>query len=239
LHRTAIDPQNLILDNASGGSVDAHHTKPQRTIIFAGGAIHTSPSPDVDAYVIAADSGYDHAIALGHRVDVLVGDLDSISQHGLAHAETGGVEIRRHPPAKDATDLELAVDAAIHRGASAIDIYGGEGGRLDHLLGVAAGLTHNRWKDDVVTWHTEHATVRPLIDGGHLHVDSPIGTTVSLIVVSDSVGVTTQGLRWHLAGEDLVRGTSRGLSNEVAQLPASVSLDSGAILVVTERGERS
>jgi thiamine pyrophosphokinase len=205
-------------------------------IVFAGGAIRTTPSPDTEAIVIAADSGYDHALALGHRVDLLVGDLDSISEHGLAHAEAAGVAIDRHPASKDATDLELALEAAVARGATAIDIYGGEEGRIDHLLAVAVGLTQPRWIGIAVTWHTATATVRPLLDGGHLHPDAVIGAVVSVIVVSDCAGVTTQGLKWQLSGEDLLRGTSRGLSNEVIRLPVSVSLDRGTALVVTESG---
>ena len=235
MHRTAIDPLNLILDNASGGSVDTHHRKPQRVIVFAGGDILTAPSPDPAAVVITADSGYDHAITLGHPVDLLVGDLDSISSEGLAHAESTGVEIDRHPASKDATDLELGLEAALGRG-TVIDLYGGEAGRIDHLIGVALELTQSKWAGAELRWHTEDATVQPLIDGGHVHLDAAIGTIVSLIVVTNSVGVTTQGLRWHLAGDDLQRGTSRGLSNEIERLPASVSLDSGAILVATGNG---
>ena len=235
MHRTAIDPLNLILDNASGGSVDTHHRKPQRVIVFAGGDIRTAPSPDPAAVVIAADSGYDHAITLGHRVDVLVGDLDSISREGLAHAQSTGVDIDRHPASKDATDLELGLEAALGRGA-VIDLYGGEAGRIDHLIGVAVELTQSRWVGAELRWHTEGATIQPLLDGGHVHPGAPVGTIVSLIVVTDSVGVTTQGLKWHLAGDDLQRGTSRGLSNQIERLPASVSLNSGAILVVTGTG---
>jgi thiamine pyrophosphokinase len=234
LHRTAIDPQNLILDNTSGGSVDMQHPKPQRTIIFAGGEIHTCPSPDIDAFVIAADSGYDHAIALGHTVDLLIGDLDSISSDGLAHAEASGVRIESHPPSKDATDLELALEAAATSGASSIAVYGGEGGRFDHLLGVAIGMTDRKWIHLDITWHTAAATVVPLLDGGHVHLEDAVGTVVSLIVISDSQGITTQGLKWQLTGEDLSRGTSRGVSNEVTERPATVSLDTGALLVVME-----
>jgi thiamine pyrophosphokinase len=239
LHRTAIDPLNLILDNASGGSVEAHNPGNQRVIVFAGGAIRTTPSSDTEAIVIAADSGYDHATAVGHRVNLLVGDLDSISDHGLAHAEAAGIEIDRHPRSKDATDLELALEAARGLSASSIDIYGGEEGRIDHLLAIAVGLADTRWTGIDVTWHTETATVRPLLNGGHLHLDAAIGAVVSLIVVSDCMGVTTRGLKWQLSGEDLRRGTSRGLSNQVAELPVSVSLDRGTVLVVTESERHS
>ena len=43
--------------------------------------------------------------------------------------------IERHPAAKDATDLELALDAAIALEPSRILVIGSAGGRLDHLLG--------------------------------------------------------------------------------------------------------
>lgn len=236
MHRTATDPQNLNLDNASGGSVDAHHPKPQRAIIFAGGDIHTAPSPEADTVVIAADSGYDHAVALRYPVDLLIGDLDSISDEGLAHAHSHGVRIEQHPAAKDATDLELAIDAAAGRGVTAVDIFGGEAGRIDHLLGAAIGLTDPRWDSLDITWHTDNADIRPLVGGGHMHIDAAVGSLVSLIAVSDSAGITTQGLRWELAGATLHRGTSRGLSNEIVEHLATISIDSGALLVVTDTG---
>ena len=87
-----------------------------------------------DALVIAADSGIEHAQALGLRVDVAVGDFDSVSADALHRAEAQGAVLERHPAAKDATDLELALDAAVRRGAGRIVVLGGHGGRVDHLL---------------------------------------------------------------------------------------------------------
>jgi len=55
---------------------------------------------------------------------------------------------------------------------------------------------------------------------------------VTLLPVSgDAGGVATEGLRYPLKGETLRFGRARGLSNEVASLPASVSLDKGTLLV--------
>ncbi len=216
--------------------METQQPSPQRAIVFAGGDILTNPAPDADAIVIAADSGYDHAVGLGHSVDLLVGDLDSISDRGLQHAEAQGVTIDRHATSKDATDLDLALDAAVAAGVSAVDVYGGEAGRTDHLLGVAIGLTDRKWRHVNMMWHTATAKVVPVLDGGHVHVDAALGSVVSLIIVSDSHGITTQGLKWKLSGEDLDRGTSRSLSNEVVAAPVTVSLDSGALLVVSEPG---
>ena len=71
------------------------------------------------AFVIAADSGLEHAAALGLAVDVLVGDLDSVSTSALEAAEEAGVRVERHPVDKEATDLELALDYALALGATA------------------------------------------------------------------------------------------------------------------------
>ncbi len=74
---------------------------------------------------IAADSGYSLANALGRRVDVLVGDLDSIDSESLLHAESSGVDIRRHPAQKDDTDFELAIHTAAALGIDRLLIVGG------------------------------------------------------------------------------------------------------------------
>ena len=51
------------------------------------------------------------------------------------------------------------------------------------------------------------------------------------------LGVTTAGLLYPLADEDLAVGTSRGVSNEVASAPASVRVRAG-VLVAVLPGER-
>jgi thiamine pyrophosphokinase len=94
-----------------------------------------------DAVVVAADSGVDHAHGLGLTVDHAVGDFDSVSPGGLATVEERGGRITRHPMAKDATDLELALCAAYALGPERIVVIGGHGGRADHHLSLPLALT--------------------------------------------------------------------------------------------------
>ena len=89
-----------------------------------------------DRYVIAADSGLDHALALGLSVDALIGDLDSVSDAGRRHAEHSGMAIHHYPPDKDATDTELAIELAISVGCDPVIGVTGGGERLDHALGA-------------------------------------------------------------------------------------------------------
>ena len=72
-------------------------------------------------YVIAADSGMDHALALGVEVDLLVGDLDSVLPESIPLAK----RVERHPWDKDVTDLELALLAALEstEGPHSMDAY--------------------------------------------------------------------------------------------------------------------
>ena len=87
-------------------------------VVFAGG----DPLPEEvrrllprDALVVAADSGLDLARRLGVPVDLVVGDFDSVDPAGLAAAAAAGSVLERHPVDKDATDLELALDAVLRR----------------------------------------------------------------------------------------------------------------------------
>src|SRR4051794_15769361 len=110
---------------------------PATAIVFTGGdppgpaAVRDLPA---DRIVIAADSGLDHALALGVRVDVVIGDLDSVDAKGLEQARTDGTRVEPHPADKDQTDLELAMGLASSSGADRLIVVGGHGGRVDHWL---------------------------------------------------------------------------------------------------------
>ena len=103
-------------------------------VVVASGAGPSVAVPGAPT-VIAADGGLDRATALGLDVDVVIGDLDSASEAAVVAAERAGARIVRHPVAKDATDLELALDEAVRIGAHRVLVIASAEGRLDHLLG--------------------------------------------------------------------------------------------------------
>src|SRR5689334_19399915 len=131
-------------------------------VVLAGGESSNQLVPPVvrsacngpGALVVAADSGLDLAEQLGIEPTLVVGDFDSVSEAALTRARERVAEIVEHPVAKDETDLELALDEVIARGADRIVVVGGAGGRLDHLLanvaavaGVPAGIVAEAWFD--------------------------------------------------------------------------------------------
>jgi thiamine pyrophosphokinase len=202
--------------------------------VFAGGAISSDVTIEPAELVVAADSGYDNARSRGVVVDVLVGDMDSISPEGLADAEELGVAIERYPIDKDASDLEIAIDTAIGLGATHVTVYAGEGGSFGHLLGVALGLTEQRWEDTHLMWRTGSSTTYRALPLSPFSANLPIRSRVTVLPVGDAAGVTTSGLQWALQDAHLPRGTTRGLSNVAVGPTVSVSVNTGALLIIVE-----
>lgn len=189
------------------------------------GLVDDLPQADL---VVAADGGYDIAIAHGHRVDVLVGDLDSISGKDIPRH----VVVERHPPDKDATDLELALSLVAGESPSRIVVAGGSGGRLDHELGVAALLCSPTWDFvDEIDWVSERGVAHVIRGRRVVHGD--VGDLLTLIPMhGDASGITARGLRWPLDGETLPAGSTRGMSNVMESPVADIRVASGRLLAI-------
>ena len=184
-----------------------------------------------DALVIADDSGLQVATSLGLTTDIVVGDMDSVDPALLERARAGGAEVQRHPAAKNHTDLELALDVALGFDPARIVVVGGHGGRLDHLIANVLLLARPAHDHLDLSAHMGEAEVHVVHTRCDL-VGIP-GELVSLMPVHGPVeGVTTDGLPYPLAGEDLAPGSTRGVSNELAQPSASVQVTGGTLLVV-------
>lgn len=193
-------------------------------VVLAGGPDlpHGFEVPE-GATVIAADSGAE----LGVHVDLAVGDFDSISSETLATLE----RVEPYPPEKDATDLELALEAALRSAPTRVLVVGSQGGRLDHLLGSLLLLASEKWAG---------VEVDALLGGAHVHVvrgtrvlHGEVGETISLLAVGGRAdGVTTEGLVYPLNGEPLEPGSSRGVSNLFHDAEARVTVERGVVLAV-------
>jgi thiamine pyrophosphokinase len=181
--------------------------------------------------VIAADGGLDRATALGLDVDVVIGDLDSVSAGALAAAEAAGARVVRHPEAKDATDLELALDEAVRIGARRVLVVASAEGRLDHLLGSLLLLAADAYAAIEVDAIVGEALVH-VVRGERALRGSP-GELLSLVAVGGpATGVVTSGLDFPLATETLHPGSSRGISNVFTGSGARVALDAGVLLAI-------
>jgi len=203
-------------------------------VVVAGGdapLAHVRELVPDGAYVIAADSGHDHARALGIVVHRIVGDLDSADPRAVEIAVAGGAELEAHPPEKDATDLELALHAAMEWGVRDVLVIGGYGGRLDHLLANALVIAAPEFASMHVRAYLGAAIVTVV------HTEATImgvpGDVCSLLAVGSlATDVRTTGLRYPLDGGELRPGSTLGVSNELVADAATITVGSGTVLVI-------
>lgn len=190
----------------------------------------------LDATVVAADGGLALAGPLGRRVDLLVGDLDSVAEADVATARREGTRIERHPVDKDATDLELALDAAMAARADRVTVLGGGGGRVDHELSVWLLIAAERYAAAVIRAWSPRGTTDVVRPHHPLILDGATGDVVSLLPMHGAVhAVRTTGLRYPLDGETLDAGTSRGVSNLLDADRATVTVGDGVLLALRPR----
>lgn len=181
-------------------------------------------------YVVAADAGFDLALRLGLEPDLLVGDLDSV-QHSEALVRFPAERIRRFPQAKDETDAEIGLRLLHEAGYAEVIIAGGGGGRLDHLLAVAALFERD---NPPRAWYTAREHVA-LVDA-ELAVAGCHGQTVSLFPLGTGAsGLSSEGLRWPLRGH--WRRGQAGISNVVDGEGFRVGVRRGRLLMVRALGD--
>ena len=209
-----------------------------RIIIFANGEL---PDPQKarallrhDDFVICADGGTRHALALGLTPNLVIGDMDSISQEQWRELEKAGVSIELFPRDKNETDLELALDRALELAPNEIIIVAALGGRLDQTLANIALLSNSRLVTCSVRLDDGVEEIFFCRDRAEVHGRS--GDIVSLIPWGSPVhGVRTQGLKWQLDDETLFPEKTRGISNEMTGDVAAIGIESGLLLIVHRR----
>ena len=203
------------------------HGRRALVVAFVDGPVPDLPPADL---VIAADGGADVVLAAGRDVDVLVGDMDSITPAALAAVAERGGRIVEHPAEKDQTDLELALDIAV-AASDRVHVVAAPGGRLDHAVANLAVLASPRWAGTAV--EASIGTTRVWVVHDRVMIDGSVGDTVSLLPMGGpAVGVRTTGLRYRLEGEDLDPLAARGMSNVMSESTAEVTIDSGSLLVI-------
>lgn len=199
--------------------------------------VNRALSDSEGARVIAADGGTRIAWLYGRPPDVVIGDMDSLSEKELSRLENDGAELVRYPPEKDETDLELALLYAAEQAISWIRIIGAIGGRFDQMLANVYLLSLPELEGCDVAIVARNQIISLLRPGSH-QLEGKIGDTVSLIPVAcDVSGIRTEGMKYPLKGEILAFGPARGISNVMLTDRARIKFDGGLLLCVHTDGE--
>jgi thiamine pyrophosphokinase len=210
----------------------------QHIVIFANGEL-----PDINKarlllqpkdYIICADGGTRHALALGVKPNLIIGDMDSAEKSQLQKLKVEDVAIELFPHDKNETDLELAINHAIELNPNQITIIAALGGRLDQTLANIALLTDLRLS--TVDIRLDDGLEQIFICRDQAQVHGRSGDLISLIPWQGAVSnVRTENLRWPLQNETLYHDKTRGISNEMLGELALISIGSGLLLIVHRR----
>ncbi|MDR0326191.1 MAG: thiamine diphosphokinase [Oscillospiraceae bacterium] len=179
--------------------------------------------------VICADGGYSHAVRLGLKPDLIIGDNDSSGEKpplSIVH--------RSLPVEKDITDMEACIDYALQAGAGEIALLGASGGRLDHFLGNIGLLERADGKAFMLdSSHEIHLLPSPVtVEPPHKH------RYFSVVPLDETAsGVTITGAKYPLDNATLRRAATVGISNEPLDgVSFTVSVKNGkALLVLSEK----
>ena len=209
-----------------------------KSYIFIGGGVDKASleSPiQENALVIAADSGYDNAKALGYaeRCDFIVGDFDSTKEKVFCSR----AKIIRVPSEKDETDTQLAINTAIENGADELYIIGGLTGRLDHTLSniyLLESLTNSGITACICDGKNR---VRYLKERSSLLIQKSEYKYFGLLPADREIkGVSIDGAKYPLKNAKLTRNDpSFAISNEVTENFAMVSTKKGGLFVIESK----
>ena len=204
-----------------------------RAIVFANGILEDPQGAkaliDPNDVIIAADGGAIHCSTLGVTPDVIIGDMDSLSEEDQQYWAGKHVPFIRHSRRKDETDLELALLHARDLPAGEILVLGALGGRWDQTFAnLMLPLYHRLAGLEVAFWH--EGTWITVITHSRT-IKGKAGQTVSLIPLGgNALGVSTTGLEWPLNNETLYLGGSRGVSNVLLGESAQITVEQGTLL---------
>lgn len=187
--------------------------------------------------VIAVDGGLRAADQLRIIPNYIVGDFDTISPLALYKYENmENVKLKRFKPEKDFTDTQVAIKTAIEENSFEIHILGGTGSRIDHTLGNIQLLQEalsNGIEAIIISDKNRIRLLGKKRKNITLHKDGY--RYVSLMPLTDVVtSVSTIGMKYDITNHDFYidREISLGISNEILDKEAMVSIGHGTLLLI-------
>lgn len=220
---------------------DDHTMTEHVTLIVAGGELSLPFfEQQLQQYpkhtLIAADRGLEYCMSVGREPDYVIGDFDSLDEKVREAFIAKETNVKKLNPIKDDTDTEAALQWAFAHTKGDIYILGGIGSRMDHVLGNLAllgqGFAHGR----EIFLLDPHNRIRMVNHQCTIKKDEQYGQYVSVIsFCGEAKGVSEQGVFYPLNQASLPPFTSLGISNEIVDEEAVISVEQGVLLVVESK----
>ncbi len=189
---------------------------------------------DKHDFILCVDGGIDHVIDMDIKINLIIGDLDSISKKGLNYIEEKNIEVERHPIIKNKTDTELAVSWMIERKFSEITMVGVIGSRMDHTLANIYLLKYifdNNIDGKIID---ENNIIR--YTDSFIKLKKIDGYNVSVIPVSnEGCIISLKGFLYELNKAHIPFASTLGISNKMVEDQGTILVEKGQILVTESK----
>lgn len=205
-----------------------------KTVAIAGGGkLSKKFLPEIikSDYIIGVDRGAYWLITNAVIPNIAIGDFDSVSSKELVEIKKRVKTIKKYPPEKDATDMELAVKHTLLRHPQEVVIYGAIGSRQDHTMANIHLLDR---LGDIGVIRGANNEVR-LVSGKLVLSKKPHYPYVSLLPITETLEVTLSGFFYDVTRAIIRRGQTLGISNEIRENEATIEVLQGKALVIRSR----
>lgn len=198
-----------------------------RCVIIAGGEIRKKDiSIRSDDFVISADSGFTSAKKYNIKVDLLVGDLDSLKE------VPQDIELVKLNPIKDDTDTLSSIKEGVKRGYKEFIIYGALGKRIEHSLANLSLLIYLKnlgFAGKII--HKGHSYI--ILKNESITLKKKKSGYLSVFAVSSICqGVYEKNLKYELTDYTLTNDFPIGIDNEYINLSPTIEVKNGTILLI-------
>jgi thiamine pyrophosphokinase len=177
--------------------------------------------------LIAVDGGANFLYEMKIIPDVIIGDLDSLSEASLEKikAPTELIRIGRQSD----TDVEKAIKYLIRQKYSHAIIVGIDGNRFDHQLGnLSIGL---KYFERIIINIIEGDSILSFI-GSPTKFSAIKGETISIFNFEKNTKISSEGLKYTLDGLSLRFGDLDSISNIATKEEIKLNIKSGKCIVV-------
>ncbi|WP_418969839.1 thiamine diphosphokinase [Alloscardovia omnicolens] len=206
----------------------------KKAVIFgAGEYFDEMPFIPADAYVIAADGGYDQVTSLGITPHAFIGDMDSVMDDYPVASSTHIIEL---PSEKDDSDMMAAVRYAWQLGIRQFEFYGVFGGRIDHSFANIQLAAKIAQYGGIAFMHGDHVLCTVITNAVLRFPAGYVPSKRPLSVFSYSSHcnhVSIEGLKYTLTDVTMSNTNPIGLSNEfLPDTPATIAVDGGSLVIM-------
>lgn len=181
-----------------------------------------------DAQIIGVDRGALNAINNGIRLDISIGDFDSVSEDEFNLIKTNSNKIIKLNKIKDETDTNEAIELV--KDYDEIIILGGiKGKRIEHFYANLLEIINN----PRIKMIDDNSLLEVMENNNY--IIKPGYKYISIFGINDSV-LSLSGFKYNLDNYELSRFSPLGVSNEIINNP-KIDLKSGKLLIIYSNEE--